>query len=63
MIPWVYVFRMAEGFLRLAVAGAQTPPELLSGTLADGILAFLITLSMAFGLILPKVCIDRFKRH
>ena len=27
LIPGVYVFRMAEGFLRLAVAGAATPPE------------------------------------
>jgi uncharacterized membrane protein YjjP (DUF1212 family) len=63
LIPGVYVFRMAEGFLRLAVAGAETPPEVLSGTLADGITALLITLSMAFGLILPKVCIERLTRH
>jgi uncharacterized membrane protein YjjP (DUF1212 family) len=63
LIPGVYVFRMAEGLVRIAVAGAQTPPEVLSGTLSDGISAFLITLSMAFGLILPKVCIDRFSGH
>jgi uncharacterized membrane protein YjjP (DUF1212 family) len=63
LIPGVYVFRMAEGFLRIAVSGAATPPEVIAGTLADGVSAFLITLSMAFGLILPKVCIDRFTRH
>jgi uncharacterized membrane protein YjjP (DUF1212 family) len=63
LIPGVYVFRMAEGFLRLAVSGAATPPEVISGTLADGVSAFLITLCMAFGLILPKVCIERFTRH
>jgi len=63
LIPGVYVFRMAEGFLRLAVSGAATPPEVISGTLADGVSAFLITLAMAFGLILPKVCIERFTRH
>jgi uncharacterized membrane protein YjjB (DUF3815 family) len=63
LIPGVYVFRMAEGFLRLAVAGAETPPGVLAGTLADGITALLITLCMAFGLILPKVCIERFTRH
>jgi hypothetical protein len=54
---------MAEGFLRLAMSGAATPPEVISGTLADGVSAFLITLAMAFGLILPKVCIERFTRH
>ena len=63
LIPGVYVFRMAEGFLQLAVTGAATPPEVISGTLADGVSAFLITLAMAFGLILPKVCIERFTRH
>jgi uncharacterized membrane protein YjjP (DUF1212 family) len=63
LIPGVYVFRMAEGFLRLAVAGAETPPAVLAGTLADGITAVLITLCMAFGLILPKVCIERLSRH
>ena len=49
--------------LQLAVTGAATPPEVISGTLADGVSAFLITLAMAFGLILPKVCIERFTRH
>jgi uncharacterized membrane protein YjjP (DUF1212 family) len=62
LIPGVYVFRMAEGFLHLAGSGAATPPEVISATLADGVTAFLITLSMAFGLILPKVCIERLSR-
>jgi len=63
LIPGVYVFRMAEGFLRLAVSGAATPPEMISGTLADGVSAILITLSMAFGLLLPKFCFERFTRR
>ncbi len=63
LIPGVYVFHMAEGFLRLAGSGAATPPEVISATLADGMTAFLITLSMAFGLILPKACIERFSRR
>jgi uncharacterized membrane protein YjjP (DUF1212 family) len=62
LIPGVYVFHMAEGFLRLGGSGATTPPEVISATLADGVTAFLITLSMAFGLILPKVCIERLTR-
>ena len=62
LIPGVYVFHMAEGLLRLARSGAATPPEVISATLADGVTAFLITLSMAFGLILPKVCIERLAR-
>ena len=63
LIPGVYVFRMAEGFLRLAVSGAVTPPEVIAATLSDGVSAFLITLSMAFGLILPKVCIEHLTRR
>jgi uncharacterized membrane protein YjjP (DUF1212 family) len=63
LIPGVYVFRMAEGFLRLAVAGAATPPEVVAAALSDGVSAFLITLSMAFGLILPKVCIEHLTRR
>lgn len=63
LIPGVYVFRMAEGFVRLIETGAATPAEVVSATLADGGSAFLITLAMAVGLILPKVCIERFSRH
>jgi uncharacterized membrane protein YjjP (DUF1212 family) len=63
LIPGVYVFRMAEGFLRLAVSGAATPPEVIAAALSDGVSAFLITLSMAFGLILPKVCIEHLTRR
>jgi uncharacterized membrane protein YjjB (DUF3815 family) len=63
LIPGVYVFRMAEGFLQLAVSGAATPPEVIAATLSDGVSAFLITLSMAFGLLLPKVCIEHLTRR
>jgi uncharacterized membrane protein YjjP (DUF1212 family) len=62
LIPGVYVFRMAEGFVRLIVLGAATPPEVVSATLADGVTAFLITLAMALGLILPKIFIERLFR-
>jgi uncharacterized membrane protein YjjP (DUF1212 family) len=61
LIPGVYVFRMAEGFLRVIILGAATPPAVVSATLADGATAFLITLAMAFGLILPKVLLERLR--
>ncbi|HWW81852.1 MAG TPA: threonine/serine exporter family protein [Steroidobacteraceae bacterium] len=60
LIPGVYIFRMAEGFVQLIEAGAATPPGVVSATLADAGTAFLITLAMAFGLLLPKVCFERF---
>jgi hypothetical protein len=54
---------MAEGFVQLIETGAATPPGVVSATLADGGTAFLIMLAMAFGLILPKVCFERFCRR
>jgi uncharacterized membrane protein YjjB (DUF3815 family) len=63
LMPGVYIFQMAEGFVQLIEAGAATPPGVVSATLADGGTAFLITLAMAFGLILPKLCFERFSRR
>jgi uncharacterized membrane protein YjjB (DUF3815 family) len=58
MIPGVFLFRMASGLLRLA-GGSNTTSELLSGTLADGMTATMVILAMSFGLIVPKLVIDR----
>ena len=58
MIPGVFLFRMASGLLRLA-GGSNTTSELLSGTLADGMTATTVILAMSFGLIVPKLVIDR----
>jgi len=63
LIPGVYIFHMAEGFVQLIETGAATPPGVVSATLADGGTALLIMLAMAFGLILPKVCFERFCRR
>ena len=63
LIPGVYIFHMAEGFVQLIEAGAATPPGVVSATLADGGTAFLIMLAMAFGLLLPKLCFERFFRR
>jgi len=58
MMPGVFLFRMASGLLQLA-DGSHTTLELLSATIADGLTAASITLAMSFGLIAPKLVIDR----
>ena len=56
MIPGVYLFRMASGFVQIA-NGTQTMADLLN-TVANGITATMIILAMSFGLIVPKFIID-----
>jgi uncharacterized membrane protein YjjP (DUF1212 family) len=58
MIPGVFLFRMVSGLVQLA-EGAHTTLELISATIADGMTALTIILAMSFGLILPKMAIDR----
>jgi uncharacterized membrane protein YjjP (DUF1212 family) len=58
MIPGVFLFRMASGLLQL-VQGSTKTLELLGWTITDAITAMNIILAMSFGLILPKLVIDR----
>jgi len=58
MMPGVFLFRMASGLLQLA-DGSHTTLELISATIADGMTAISIILAMSFGLIVPKMAIDR----
>jgi uncharacterized membrane protein YjjP (DUF1212 family) len=60
LIPGVFLFRMGGGLVELAALGAKAPPDLLPTTIADGSTAILIMLSMAFGLIFPKMFIEHF---
>jgi uncharacterized membrane protein YjjP (DUF1212 family) len=60
LIPGVFLFRMAGGLLSLIRAGSAAPSDLLLGTILDGATALLIILAMAFGLIVPKMCIEYF---
>jgi uncharacterized membrane protein YjjP (DUF1212 family) len=58
LIPGVYLFRMAGGLVELVTSGENASTGALSNTIADGTTAMLILLAMAFGLILPKMCIE-----
>jgi uncharacterized membrane protein YjjP (DUF1212 family) len=58
MMPGVFLFRMASGLLQLTSSSNMTL-ELLGATIADGMTAITIVLAMSFGLIVPKVVIDR----
>jgi uncharacterized membrane protein YjjP (DUF1212 family) len=58
MMPGVFLFRMASGLVQLADS-SQNTLELLSSTIANGSIAALVILAMSFGLIVPKMIIDR----
>jgi len=59
LMPGVYLFRMTSGLVQIA-AGSQTTLQLMGATLSDGMTAIIIILAMSFGLIVPKMLIDRF---
>src|SRR5271170_7651216 len=61
MMPGVYLFRAASSLLQIA-DGSHTTLELLNATIADGVTAATITLAMSFGLIVPKLAIDRLSK-
>jgi uncharacterized membrane protein YjjB (DUF3815 family) len=58
LIPGVYLFRMMSGLQQLA-SNSNTTLQLLGGTIADGLVANTIIFAMSFGLIVPKIAIDR----
>jgi uncharacterized membrane protein YjjB (DUF3815 family) len=58
MMPGVFLFRMASGLLQLANS-SNTTLQLLGGTITDGLIAITIILAISFGLIVPKIVIDR----
>lgn len=58
MMPGAFLFRMVSGFVQLTNS-SNTTSDLLSGTIANGIVAINIILAMSFGLLVPKIVIDR----
>jgi uncharacterized membrane protein YjjP (DUF1212 family) len=60
LMPGVFLFRMGGGLLQIATLGAAASPALLLDAVADGTTAVLIILAMTFGLIFPKLLIERF---
>jgi uncharacterized membrane protein YjjB (DUF3815 family) len=62
MIPGVFLFKMASGLIQLAHDSNATP-ELWGATIANAMTAVTIILAMGFGLIVPKLAIDRLGEH
>jgi uncharacterized membrane protein YjjP (DUF1212 family) len=58
MMPGVFLFRMASGLVQLA-GSSQEGLVLIAPTFANGSTAILIILAMSFGLIVPKMALDR----
>jgi uncharacterized membrane protein YjjP (DUF1212 family) len=58
MMPGVFLFRMASGLVQLANSSASF--DLLRATIADAVTAIAIILAMSFGVVAPKMIIDRF---
>jgi len=59
MMPGVYLFRMASGLVQIA-GGSEPTLQLISATIADGMIATTIILAMSLGLIIPKTIVDYF---
>jgi uncharacterized membrane protein YjjP (DUF1212 family) len=59
MMPGVFLFRMASGLVQLANF-SNANFDLLRATIADAMTAIAIILAMSFGVVAPKMIIDRF---
>jgi uncharacterized membrane protein YjjP (DUF1212 family) len=59
LIPGVFLFRMSGGLVSLVSLGAAAPPAIVQTVIADGATAAIIMMAMTFGLIIPKLCLER----
>lgn len=58
MMPGVFLFRMTSGLVQL-VNDSNATLQLIGATIADGMTAATIILAMSFGVVFPKVLMDR----
>jgi uncharacterized membrane protein YjjP (DUF1212 family) len=59
LMPGFFLFNAATGFVELVSIGPSAPAALLTSIAANGTMAFLIFMAMAFGLILPRMLFER----
>jgi uncharacterized membrane protein YjjP (DUF1212 family) len=59
LMPGFFLFNAATGFVELVSIGPSAPAALLTSIAANGTMAFLIIMAMAFGLILPRMLFER----
>jgi uncharacterized membrane protein YjjP (DUF1212 family) len=57
MMPGMYLFKMASGLVQIAES-SQVTLQLISATIANGMIAMTIALAMSVGLIVPKLVIE-----
>ncbi len=57
MMPGIFIFQMASGLIQLT-DWSHTTLALISVTIANSIMALMITLTMCMGLLIPKLFID-----
>ena len=60
MMPGVFVFRMSSALVEIYMNAEQSAQTILTVATADGIAAMVICLAIAFGLLVPKLAIDRY---
>jgi uncharacterized membrane protein YjjP (DUF1212 family) len=59
LMPGFFLFNAATGIVELVSIGPSAPAALLTNIAANGAMAFLILMAMAFGLILPRMLFER----
>ncbi|MEI9984174.1 MAG: threonine/serine exporter family protein [Aliidongia sp.] len=59
MMPGLFLFRAASALVGTVSIGDSAPLSLLESIVTNGTTAFLIILAMTFGLILPRLLLDR----
>jgi uncharacterized membrane protein YjjP (DUF1212 family) len=60
MMPGVFLFRIASTLLDIYNLGGQSSQTLLGSVISDAMAAAMISLAIAFGLIVPKLALDHY---